>query len=87
MVRKEESLNLNIATLAISALRFLTPTLLAVLTFQGTQVITNMDKLATTMQNMQITVTTLIAKVDGTSDHEARIRQLERDMAVVLGKK
>lgn len=71
------------ASLAISALRFLTPTLLAVLTFQGSQVIGNLDSLTKSMQAMQITFATLSAKVDGTADHEARIRNLESRLVVV----
>jgi hypothetical protein len=72
----------SVATIAIAAIRFLTPTLIAILVWISTQALDTLDELVSQVNDIKIVMAAKDARdaeVTRTlSDHEVRIRQLER---------
>jgi hypothetical protein len=78
--RKEQEL--SIAALAIAGVRFLTPTLIGVLVWISMQALQTLDELVNQVNDIKIVMAAKDARdVEVTrvlSDHEIRIRELER---------
>ncbi len=76
---------ITISALAIAGVRFITPLLVAVLVYIGTQTLNTLEKLGSTIQQIQITMASeqatraseSIEIKAALSDHEGRIRHLE----------